>query len=217
MRDPLGCGLLIDCQRQYTLESINSSAALWNPNNASHAMQLKKRHQDALQVCSGRGRLKSGAWCLGHSSEVHGVQRIELSHQMTYTMPARHVQADAVIVDVLRKLLVKPNGDLLSMNDFGAGVGQYGRALLSLEPQLRWQGFDGSGDCEAYTAGFVRFVDLTLETLSLERAHWVLSLEVGEVKPPLVHRCMACYLQSSAHLIELPFVGSVLFSAARAQ
>lgn len=58
--------------------------------------------------------------------------------------------------------------------------GQYGREL---RPQgLRWRGYDGAGDVEEYTEGFVRFADLTIP-LSLPRADWVVSLEVGEHVP----------------------------------
>ena len=69
-----------------------------------------------------------------------------------------------------------------SINDFGAGIGQYGHALLSADPRHRWSGYDGAGNVEEVTDGFVQFFDLTLP-LSLPRADWVLSLEVGEHIP----------------------------------
>lgn len=179
MRDPRGCGLIVDCPRSYSLSEINDSVALWDPANASHAASLEAKRAAAAQVCNERRVLPSGAWCLQRNARTHGTRRVELANGMAYQMPGHHVEADAVIVDVLHELLVRPGGRRLSVNDFGAGVGQYGRALLSLDPRTRWRGFDGSGDCESYTAGFVRFVDLTLP-LSLPRAHWVLLLEVGE-------------------------------------
>ena len=94
-----------------------------------------------------------------------------------------HVPADPVIVAVLTDLLIQPSGPSLSLNDFGAGVGQYGRALLSRDPSLQYRGYDGAGNVEAYTGGFVRFFDATASSLELPRADWLLSLEVGEHIP----------------------------------
>ena len=83
----------------------------------------------------------------------------------------------------LRSAHVDHNLKKLSFNDFGAGVGQYGHALLSKDPGFLWRGFDGAGNIEAVTDGFVDWFDLTLP-LSLPRAHWVISLEVGEHLAP---------------------------------
>ena len=182
MRDPRGCGLIVDCPRTYNLSAINESISLWDPTNAAHAATLQAKRAAAAAVCTSKHILPSGAWCLRRGAEKHGTRRVELSNGMSYTMPGHHVQADAIIVDVLHRLLLRPGGRRLSINDFGAGVGQYGRALLSLDPSARWRGFDGSGDCESYTSGFVSFIDLTMP-LSLPRAHWVLLLEVGEHVP----------------------------------
>ena len=66
-----------------------------------------------------------------------------------------------------------------SLNDFGAGVGEYGHELKAVNESIAWHGYDGAGNIEEYTSGFVRFFDLTIP-LSLPRADWVLSLEVGE-------------------------------------
>ena len=100
-----------------------------------------------------------------------------------YLLADPHVEADAIIVDVLQRLLRPPPGGApASVLDLGAGIGQYGHALLSAEPSARWRGFDGAGNVEAATGGFVQFVDLTAP-VSLPRADWVLSIEVGEHVP----------------------------------
>ena len=86
-----------------------------------------------------------------------------------------HVEADVLVLSGLARLV--RGGSIV---DFGAGVGQYGH-----DPQLskvRWRGYDGAGDVEEYTNGFVRFVDLTIP-LALPRADWVVSLEVAEHVP----------------------------------
>ena len=64
-----------------------------------------------------------------------------------------------------------------SLADFGAGVGAYGHALLTLDPSIRYAGYDGAGNVEYVTSEFVRWFDLSLP-LSLPKADWVLSLEV---------------------------------------
>lgn len=69
-----------------------------------------------------------------------------------------------------------------SLADFGAGVGAYGHALLSIDPKISYSGYDGAGNVEHVTNGFVRWFDLSLN-LSLPRADWVMSLEVGEHLP----------------------------------
>lgn len=79
-----------------------------------------------------------------------------------------------------------------SMNDFGAGVGQYGHALRARSESIRWRGYDGAGNVEEVTRGFVRFFDLSLP-MSLPRADWVLSLEVGEHLP---HALEPTYLRN---------------------
>jgi hypothetical protein len=43
-------------------------------------------------------------------------------------------------------------------------------------------GFDGAGNVEEVTGGFVRFADLSLP-LQMPRADWVVALEVGEHIP----------------------------------
>lgn len=58
---------------------------------------------------------------------------------------------------------------------------QYGHALLSLGA-YRYNGYDGAGNAEEVSGGFLRFVDFTLP-LCLPRTDWVMSLEVGEHVP----------------------------------
>ena len=77
----------------------------------------------------------------------------------------------------------------LSLLDFGAGVGQVGRALLSKDAQIRYRAYDGAGNVEKFTRGFVSFADLTLP-ISLPRADWVLMLEVGEHVPSALEQVL---------------------------
>ena len=96
-------------------------------------------------------------------------------------LPPAHFEADAGIVDTLRALSrsSRAAGGSGSINDFGAGVGQYGHALRAAESEFPWRGWDGAGNIEQYTNSFVHWFDLAIP-LNLPRADWVMSFEVGE-------------------------------------
>lgn len=47
---------------------------------------------------------------------------------------------------------------------------------------MLYRGYDGAGDVEIYTQGFVNFFDLSVP-MDLPVAEWVISLEVGEHIP----------------------------------
>ncbi len=211
------CGFTTDCAPWYDAASVLASAAEWNPTNTSHAYVLRQRRRAAMLQCSERQKsdttlLRSGAWCLSAPIEKtassanrwaaahHSGGRVALPNNMSYLMPLGHYQADAVIVGVLAALLRNRIPHLAradrpqSVNDFGAGVGQYGRSLKAIDATIDWRGYDGAGNVEDFTGGFVRFFDLTLP-LSLPRADWVLSLEVGEHVP---RQFEAMYLRNLA-------------------
>ena len=147
-----------------------------------------------------------GGWCYGPHAQFYvrpekqrPPENVTLPNGMSYMLPYGHVRADEGFTEALAKLIGQnhPKADggqavtttagrrhhSPCLNDFGAGVGQYGRALLSqLGAGLCYRGYDGGGDVEAFTGGFVQYFDLTMP-LALPRAEWVMSLEVGEHIP----------------------------------
>ena len=148
------------------------------------------RHEIAKAACSLRDNdgsskatrteslvTKEGGWCLSSRNTT----KVSLQHGQTYNLPLHHVKADHGMVEALLKLDSREGGRA-SFNDFGAGVGQYGHALLSRRPEIRWRGYDGAGNIEQFTSGFIDWFDLSLP-LSLPRSDWVISLEVGEHVP----------------------------------
>ena len=172
-----------------SLAAVNASAAAWDSRDAAAAAALLRRHAAAREACGSsskrRQTLSSGGWCLRTmaADSLFGAERsVRLSGGRSFTMPAAHVEADEFILEGLVELAAAARGGALSINDFGAGVGQYGHALSERAPRVRYRGFDGAGDVEAYTRGFVSFIDLTMP-LALPRADWVVSLEVGEHVP----------------------------------
>ena len=60
-----------------------------------------------------------------------------------------------------------------SVNDFGAGVGQYKHAILSKRPNIVWNSY--GGNLHEYTKVFVEYFDLSIP-LELPKADWFLSL-----------------------------------------
>ena len=192
------CGSTTDCHPVYAAADIERSAAQWSPENNEAEVKLHERHNAAQSACS-TGRqstatnvLKSGGWCLSapqpKSHRTHSGGTVVLQNNETHTLPKGHYAPDAVVVAVLAALLQNQISSLAidrpqSVNDFGAGVGQYGHALRAVNSSIDWRGFDGAGNVETYTNRFVRFFDLTLP-LSLPKADWVLSLEVGEHMQP---------------------------------
>ena len=194
---PRRCGYVYDCPRNYTLADVNASAATWVEGDGALTERLAGVAAQAEQLCAGRGKktdvgrcaepgpacpyLNHGGWCL---DDKKGLDTVVLPHGQSYTVPKHHAKADGIVVAALAAIL---SGALsgncssgrtpLSINDFGAGVGQYGHSLLSLQPDVRWRGYDGAGNVVAYTSGFVSFFDLAIP-LSFPRADWVVSLEV---------------------------------------
>ena len=172
MRDSQGCGLLVDCPAAYSLEEVNTSAARWDGSNARHVALLTARHSASRSACERkRGtRLRSGGWCLeALKAGGPGVRLVHLPGGHDYLLAEPHAPADAIIVDVLLQILKPDGGSRASVLDLGAGLSQYGHALLSADSRVAWRGYDGAGNVEESTGSFVRFVDLTVP-LSLPRA-----------------------------------------------
>ena len=124
----------------------------------------------------------------GHSSGARRCGSVSrLSHQMTWLVPG-HVQAAAVIVDVLAACQAK------------WGLAEHERLWRWSWPVRARLSSASSHSC-AGRVSMVRatvrrtqlastHVDLTLETLSLERAKALGAFSgVLATKPPLVHRC----------------------------
>lgn len=179
------CGYSVDCPANYSLRDVNESAARWGQGYSAWRHTHERNHAAAQALCaeSSTGSIKggtglaNGGYCLHEASPPR--PNVTLPGGRSYRQPFEYMYAaDGIIVAQLLELL-RPGH---SLNDFGAGVGEYGHALFSVEPGLRWFGYDGAGNVEAWTDGFVSWFDLTMP-LSLPRTDWVMSLEVGEHIP----------------------------------
>ena len=176
-----------DCAVFYSLETVNCSARFPSVNEP---VRDELAHAHAKQSCANTTRTQSsGGWCLVRLSEavrpVHccaNLMPVDESQgvERSYYLPAHHYPPDARMIQLLRRLLSSPRRS--SLIDFGAGVGQYCTALLGFDRQQRCASYDGAGNVEEVSNGFVKWVDMTTP-LSLPRADWVMSLEVGEHIP----------------------------------
>ena len=188
---PFRCGYDRDCPRRYSLDEINQSAARWALDDSQVASVQHEQHKLMRDACAGSGKtntkiLNTGGWCVKNGPE-HIKNPVTLANNHTYLLTYKHVTADRFLVVALHALLTRRLGSTrgnqwLSVSDFGAGVGQLGHTLLSIEPTLRYHGYDGAGNVEAVTNGFLSYADLTLP-LALPRRDWVISMEVGEHLP----------------------------------
>jgi len=193
-------GYRADAKQEYTAEEVNASALQWTLDAVASTDQARaKAQQDCAQHDSHVVRanadqksfLKSGAWCLPEGDDTSRL--IELPNSQSYKLPKIHAPADAVLLPFLDRLLRgcsvesalrhddKCSGPpRRSIIDFGAGVGQYGHSLRAIDPAHRYRGYDGAGNVDRVTSGFVTWADLTNPRLAIPKADWLMSLEVGE-------------------------------------
>lgn len=127
--------------------------------------------------CKANGVLDGGGWCLTHDTE----RGLPL-HNTGYNIPYHHVLGSQALIQELSSFIVEEN--IASINDFGAGVGQYKPEILQRHPNMVYEAYDGAGNVNEYTNGNVDFFDLTLP-LGLPKSEWVMSLEVGEHVPSM--------------------------------
>ena len=138
------------------------------------------------------GHIATGGWCLKASKRrqaccAQGNACARRDHcdptwkPEPYPIPWPHARADVGVAGELAQLFRGA-----SVLDLGAGVGQYGQYFRAHpEAEIRYAGYDGAGNVEEYTKGFLKYADLTwdLGAFGVPVSDWVLSLEVGEHVP----------------------------------
>ena len=201
---PIRCGLSKSCPRQYKLSDVNASALEWGTAAADEHIANQERgkmwatsrckttygrHADPIRYSvRSHDMASAGAWCLptSRNGTVLRGMLVKQPHGHSYIVPGGHSDADVGLVrEVYRRLLAPrvSGGRVLSILDLGAGVGQFGHSLLSMHPHARYRGYDGSGNIDELTGGFVGYADLSQPMEIRPRADWVVSLEVAEHLP----------------------------------
>ena len=172
MRRPLCyCGFRTgrDCPRPFLTADVEASA-----RSRADPGQLSAARTAAESACRNRsthfGALPTGGWCLEHRADGTGI----VGHR-------RGSSGLATALDWLLKA-ASGTGSPQSVIEFGAGVGQDATLLLERDPQHKWRGYDGAGNVESVTRGFVRFADMSMP-LALRRADWAMAIEAGEHVP----------------------------------
>lgn len=181
-----------ECSLDYSLDLVRRSASEHTPFDPVLRRSAAMQRHEAHHACHGSSVssiLENGGWCLEHATKMHmhnseasrdletEGETVSLPNNQSYEVPPHHVAADE---SILRHIISMVDADpLVTINDFGAGVGQYGQELLAARPKARYLGYDGAGNVEVFTKGFLQWFDLTTP-LALPKADWVMSLEVGE-------------------------------------
>ena len=196
------CGCLeskiLSCPRHYTLRDVEKSATVSVTRDIANyidfALQEKRRSSQISCVASDTQykahlhHTDSGGYCLSaflqltkELGESRGSVIIPFPDR-TIPVPKGHAMADEDMINLLAKFIEKE--DITTFSDFGAGLGQYGMALECKFPDsLLYRAYDGAGDIEVYTQGFVKFFDFTIPLNLPVTEDWVMSLEVGEHVP----------------------------------
>lgn len=189
-----GCAVSpnLNCPRKYSLADVEKSAYAVITRDLSESMEteLVVSKTNAQISCLRDGQRSEIGYCLSAMvklSEEEGLIRGSVS----IPFPAREIQIPKSHMLPSDKLLETLYGfieseEIKSINDFGAGIGQYGVSLRrKFQEKLLYRGYDGAGDVEIYTLGFVKYYDLTIP-MKLPVADWVMSFEVGHLIP--VHK-----------------------------
>ena len=195
------CGCLeskvTSCERRYTLADVDKSANVVITHEIrdymDFALQERRRASQISCVASDDHYLgvshhtSSGGYCLDAFLRLTQEQGMDRGHvtipypNRAIPVPKGHGRADPVMTNLLAEFIEREQ--IRTISDFGAGLGQYGMDLELLFPDsLIYRGYDGAGDVEVYTQGFLKFFDLTIP-LNLPVTDWVMSFEVGEHVP----------------------------------
>lgn len=192
------CTGAIECKQHYSLKLINCSAG-GTADRLTNATALRTQHARAKAACETRSSaLPSGGWCLtprvGQGRDCSGGQydtgcmvrvRASSSHGVSssYFLPRMHFVPDGRVLALIDRLLrPDPAWPRPSLVDIGAGVGQFCSSLLGIDSRRDCRSYDGAGNVQAITGDHVKWADLSAP-LSVPRAQWVLSVEVGEHIP----------------------------------
>lgn len=183
------------CPRQYNLDDVEKSASVVISREIGNSMDfaLQERRHASQISCLGKDysglehHTDSGGYCLNAFLQLAqdlGQDRGEVVlpfPDRPIPVPKGHAPASPSMLELLYQFVEKEG--ISSLSDFGAGLGQYGMDLERKYPKtLLYRGYDGAGDVEVYTQGFLRFFDLSIP-LNLPVSDWVMSLEVGEHIP----------------------------------
>ena len=177
---PQACGFNSDCLPTYTASELNAGIAAWDPCNASQQQEMRRSRDAAVDLCDRVTKYYKGlvwgrnhSYCLAHVIDrgdvkgprvprLHsGVARwVNLPNHQSYLLPqdthmrsAFHFEPDARVIAALEEVMSQEALADRTLNDFGAGVGQYGHTLLSRQHQPMQRGSSNSGDGSSSAGG----------------------------------------------------------------
>jgi len=180
-----------NCPRTYSLRDVEKSAYAIVTKEISESMEfgLMISRTNAGISCL-RDGIRSGGICLDallQESKSNG----KVLGTVTIPFPARNIPVtkgqlmpSERMVSALDEFIDREN--VKSINDFGAGIGQYGMSLIrrqfQSEGKFLYRGYDGTGDVELYTQGSIKYFDLGLP-MHLPVADWIIFFETAHLIP----------------------------------
>jgi len=193
--EPPQCGFSSDCPTTYKIAHV-IQASLQEPS-ADEVELLEQQRLGAKDLCEAFDHDKiqaNGGWCY----DKNGASQEKRRTDIWYLVPEHHVPPGEEFVQaIVDRVMTRADGTCCdSVNDFGAGVGQYGHAMRALHPTLDYHGFDGAGNVQEFTQGFVKYFDLT-RNAGIPRADWVMTFEVGEHIPNKFEASMLSNIHAS--------------------
>jgi hypothetical protein len=179
------CGFTLDCVANYAATALNDSIAAWDADmcNADIQLGMKLASEAAAAACrdgATRHWGRNKTYCLPPEAERDRTCKwVSLPKHQSYLLPqdpqfrhAFHFEADGRVLALLEELLSNEVPGDRTLNDFGAGVGQYGHTLLSRQGSagITVRSWDGAGNVASFSDGFVNHFDLAYPSLALPRA-----------------------------------------------
>lgn len=198
------CGTMhwpVDCERGYDVSEVERSAAVrhdWSERDRGHQEAKARCSAGSYAAVESDGRwcydtqnahaitvanhtfvvptnYLSAASCVGSAAAAaHGRRRLYLGKQ-----PFARLAVGLTSASLLhRNSSSKPS----SFVEFGAGIGQLGRAITDMNRRVEYRGYDGGGNVEEVTSKYVKWINLT-QPFDVKRGDWVVALNVGERVP----------------------------------
>ena len=187
-----GCFGKLDCPPLYDIKDVQSSSRVTMSNRILRYMikaqnQLKESgknycHQ-ALTMNRDELVVPLGGYCLKQLQNETDTSRGILTYPngKSVTIPNKIHAPSHYFTTALLNFL--QGEEIMSISDFGAGIGNLGVELKNKLPGLFiYRGFDGAPDVEEFTYGFIKYVDLTVP-INVPKSEWAISINVGEHVP----------------------------------
>ena len=145
--------------------SPDAAAKLAYVHETAKAQCMEKVERDKLRAaCNTRhcqSQLGSGGWCLSNAQRKLHNNKVTLNYP-GYAGFAAGGKSHAFVAELDMFLRGSTQSSPMSINDFGAGLGQLGDALIELDRRHHYHAWDGAGNVVDMSGGDVAYAELTV-------------------------------------------------------